>query len=55
MSEVSTAALVGPEKKENKTTQLSLLKQFIPLSLSDVAMALGEPMQTVALTRLPEP
>lgn len=33
---------------------LDLWRQFIPLSLSDVAMALGDPMQTTALAHLPE-
>lgn len=30
-----------------------LLCKFLPLSLSDVVMALGDPLQTMALTRLP--
>ncbi|BAY73132.1 hypothetical protein DSM107007_23930 [Nostoc sp. PCC 7120 = FACHB-418] len=34
---------------------LALLKQFIPLSLSDVAMTLGDPLQTSALSRLSFP
>ncbi|OCQ89617.1 hypothetical protein BCD64_16755 [Nostoc sp. MBR 210] len=34
---------------------LALLTQFIPLSLSDVAMTLGDPLQTSALSRLPFP
>lgn len=33
----------------------TLLRKFLPLSLSDVAMALGDPLQTIALTRLPNP
>jgi progressive ankylosis protein len=33
---------------------LDLWRQFIPLSLSDVAMALGDPMLTTALAHLPE-
>jgi len=33
----------------------SLLGRVIPLSFSDVAMALGDPLQTVALARLPDP
>lgn len=32
-----------------------LLRKFVPLSLSDVAMALGDPLQTTALTRLDHP
>lgn len=31
------------------------LRRLLPLSLSDVAMALGDPLQTAALTRLPDP
>jgi hypothetical protein len=34
---------------------LTLLTQFIPLSLSDVAMTLGDPLQTSALSRLTFP
>jgi progressive ankylosis protein len=34
---------------------LALLTQFIPLSLSDVAMTLGDPLQTSALSRLDFP
>ena len=34
---------------------LTLLTQFIPLSLSDVAMTLGDPLQTAALSRLAFP
>ncbi|NMF61646.1 hypothetical protein DP113_27270 [Brasilonema octagenarum UFV-E1] len=34
---------------------LMLLTQFIPLSLSDVAMTLGDPLQTAALSRLAFP
>ncbi|MBD2456335.1 hypothetical protein H6G80_19935 [Nostoc sp. FACHB-87] len=34
---------------------LALLTQFIPLSLSDVAMTLGDPLQTSALSRLAYP
>ncbi|MCM0592344.1 MAG: hypothetical protein KA716_19925 [Gloeotrichia echinulata DEX184] len=38
-----------------KRSLLMLLSQFIPLSLSDVAMTLGDPLQTAALSRLPFP
>lgn len=31
-----------------------LLGKFVPLSLSDIIMALGDPLQTMALTRLPQ-
>lgn len=34
---------------------LGLWRKFLPLSLSDVAMALGDPLQAMALTRLPQP
>ncbi len=44
-----------PAMSENQTPGLKqLLKKFIPLSLSDVVMALGDPLQTTALTRLPQ-
>lgn len=46
-----TAAVEPPKGKRNSFS--ILFKQFLPLSLSDVAMALGDPMQTVALARLP--
>ncbi|MBD2560611.1 MULTISPECIES: hypothetical protein [Nostoc] len=38
-----------------KRSLLTLLTQFIPLSLSDVAMTLGDPLQTAALSRLAFP
>lgn len=34
------------------TSARVLLRRFLPLSLSDVVMALGDPMQTMALSRL---
>ncbi|MEA5506466.1 hypothetical protein VB735_25835 [Halotia wernerae UHCC 0503] len=47
------------EQEGNKTTSerslLMLLAQFIPLSLTDVAMTLGDPLQTAALSRLSFP
>ncbi|WP_337884505.1 hypothetical protein [Fischerella thermalis] len=47
------------EQEGNKTASgrslLTLLTQFIPLSLSDVAMTLGDPLQTAALSRLAFP
>lgn len=36
-------------------TVASLLRQLLPLALSDVIMALGDPLQTTVLARLPEP
>ncbi len=39
----------------SKITFLDLWRQFIPLSLSDVAMACGDPMMTAALAHLPNP
>ncbi|MGJ5627998.1 hypothetical protein [Nostoc sp. CALU 1950] len=38
-----------------KRSLLTLLTQFIPLSLSDVAMTLGDPLQAAALSRLAFP
>ncbi|HLP89317.1 MAG TPA: hypothetical protein VK184_12090 [Nostocaceae cyanobacterium] len=52
---------ISPRQKResNQTTSqqslLTLLTLFIPLSLSDVAMTLGDPLQTSALSRLPFP
>ncbi|MFW9260285.1 hypothetical protein [Nostoc sp. CALU 546] len=47
------------EQEGNKTASgrslLMLLAQFIPLSLTDVAMTLGDPLQTSALSRLAFP
>lgn len=37
----------------SKNTLFDLWRQFIPLSLSDVAMACGDPMMTAALAHLP--
>jgi hypothetical protein len=50
------ASVVAPAsdiKTKSGREQKSLLRKFLPLSLSDVAMALGDPMQTMALARLP--
>ncbi|MHC0067277.1 hypothetical protein ACWATR_30940 [Nostoc sp. UIC 10890] len=49
-----------PQLEEGKNalqerSLLTLLTQFIPLSLSDVAMTLGDPLQTAALSRLAFP
>ncbi|MBF2070592.1 hypothetical protein [Fischerella thermalis] len=48
-----------PKPESNQITSgrslLALLTQFIPLSLSDVAMTLGDPLQTSALSRLAYP
>lgn len=38
----------------SKIGLLDLWRQFIPLSLSDVAMAFGDPMMTAALAHLPD-
>ncbi|BAZ30357.1 hypothetical protein NIES4074_28130 [Cylindrospermum sp. NIES-4074] len=43
------------KKALQKRSLLTLLSQFIPLSLSDVAMTLGDPLQTAALSRLTFP
>jgi progressive ankylosis protein len=40
-------------KKDSKTTLLSLWRQFIPLSLSDVTMAMGDPLISTTLAHLP--
>ncbi|MCU0517195.1 MAG: hypothetical protein MUC60_10090 [Oscillatoria sp. Prado101] len=40
-------------KSPSKITLFELWRQFIPLSLSDVAMACGDPMMTAALAHLP--
>jgi len=48
----------SPQQKQETTSGrslLALLTQFIPLSLSDVAMTLGDPLQTSALSRLAFP
>jgi len=48
----------SPQPKQETTSErslLALLTQFIPLSLSDVAMTLGDPLQTSALSRLAFP
>jgi progressive ankylosis protein len=48
----------SPQQKQEITSGrslLALLTQFIPLSLSDVAMTLGDPLQTSALSRLAFP
>ncbi|BAY19599.1 hypothetical protein NIES21_54630 [Anabaenopsis circularis NIES-21] len=48
-----------PKQEANQISSerslLALLTQFIPLSLSDVAMTLGDPLQTSALSRLAYP
>ncbi|MBW4573993.1 MAG: hypothetical protein KME08_01770 [Aphanothece sp. CMT-3BRIN-NPC111] len=38
----------------SKISLLDLWRQFLPLSLSDVAMACGDPMMTTALAHLPD-
>ncbi|AFZ61094.1 hypothetical protein H6G54_28595 [Anabaena cylindrica FACHB-243] len=43
------------KKAFQERSLLTLLTQFIPLSLSDVAMTLGDPLQTAALSRLTFP
>lgn len=40
-------------QSSSKISLLDLWRQFIPLSLSDVAMACGDPMMTTALAHLP--
>lgn len=45
---------VGPATVPESPGLSQLLRKFIPLSLSDVVMALGDPLQTMALTRLPD-
>lgn len=42
-------------EKPEPATVASLLRQLVPISLSDVIMALGDPLQTTVLARLPEP
>lgn len=42
------------ERRSETPTQRSLWRQFIPLSLSDVVMALGDPMITTSLAHLPD-
>ena len=39
--------------KSESITLLDLWKEFLPLSLSDVTMALGDPLQTTTLAHLP--
>ena len=40
--------------KPSSVTLLDLWKEFLPLSLSDVTMALGDPLQTTTLAHLPD-
>ncbi len=40
-------------KEDSKTSLVSLWRQFIPLSLSDVTMAFGDPLITTTLAHLP--
>ncbi|MGB3208661.1 MAG: hypothetical protein WBB28_27040 [Crinalium sp.] len=40
-------------KKDSKITLLSLWRQFLPLSVSDVTMACGDPLITTTLAHLP--
>ncbi|MFT3772632.1 MAG: hypothetical protein QM820_45150 [Minicystis sp.] len=42
------------EREAASTSALALLRKFVPLSLSDVVMTLGDPLQTMALSRLPD-
>lgn len=43
-----------PENAQTSPGVAQLLRKFIPLSLSDVIMAVGDPLQTMAVTRLPQ-
>lgn len=45
--------MTSPESSQTKTTLWSLWRQFLPLSLSDVTMAFGDPMITTTLAHLP--
>jgi len=55
MTAPNPPALRGEDENKEKrnSVQWSLWRQFLPLSLSDVVMAVGDPMQTIALARLP--
>ena len=43
------------QSKNHRQTFIDLWRQFIPLSMSDVTMACGEPLITTTLARLPLP
>ncbi|MBD2041019.1 hypothetical protein [Microcoleus sp. FACHB-672] len=45
---------LNASQNPSKITFLDLWRQFIPLSLSDVAMACGDPMMTTTLAHLPD-
>ena len=45
---------LNASQSPSKIGLLDLWRQFIPLSLSDVAMAFGDPMMTTALAHLPD-
>ncbi|XYH94696.1 hypothetical protein ACMHYB_43765 [Sorangium sp. So ce1128] len=49
-SDASVVAEV--ERVASSPSALVLLRRFLPLALSDVVMALGDPLQTMALSRL---
>lgn len=46
---------IGPERMGGKASELALLRKLLPLSLTDVVMAVGDPLLTMALSRLANP
>jgi hypothetical protein len=46
------SAAAATERDAGSASARSLLRRFLPLSLSDVVMTLGDPLQTMALSRL---
>ncbi len=45
----------APERVSGKASEFTLLRKLLPLSLTDVVMAVGDPLLTMALTRLANP
>ena len=50
-----TSSSIPPSDPAKEATIGGLLRQLFPLSLSDVIMALGQPLQTAVLARLADP
>lgn len=53
-TQAAQVATVSLERRRQTPTQRALWRQFLPLSLSDVVMALGDPLITTGLARLPD-
>ena len=50
-----SADVAAPERAGGKASELTLLRKLLPLSLTDVVMAVGDPLLTMTLSRLANP